>query len=784
MSGSLAAYHQMAAGDAKSDMSCRRFNSEPLKRFTEAKNSIGDIYNELETYVTDLSLFYDEILNNNGNVPDEQIQEIFCFKESIKTIRDMFMRDTMKVVFFGRTSNGKSSIINAMLHAKVLPQGMGHTTCCFLQASLFVEGSPDGEQFVLNENSSERISIEHLQRLGHAMSDNNVSLTAMGQDSLLRVFYPKSCSRLLQNDVVIVDSPGVDLSPEFDSWIDKHCMDADVFVLVCNAESTLTQAEKSFFHRVSSKLSKPNVFILNNRWDASAVEVENMQQIREQHMTRFKQFLVNELRVCNESEAGNRIFFVSAREMLDARLKERGIIHFAYQVDGHQYRAMEFANFETQFEQLISKSAISTKFEAHERRAREIVGAMRNNLDLVQNNALERKKELQNSYAAKDTTFKECLNNWKEFERVASIESQRLRNEVHLKVSADFYEELQRLESIIDRFDSKFVDEPVCINQYKKNLADFVGKLITEDLEARCTRGLIQRIWNLENSMYQNVSQILVEPYSKKLEQIWRYRAPFNFSICINCPSLMEDFREDLEFRFSFGLTSLIRRINAYRLGKPITAIGSPWSLDVFKNYNSQANAEVDEASIQPKNHEEPQLMTSADPQENAIVTQLALSSVSYVANGGLGLLVIGGIVSKTVSWRTIAAGIILYSGLYALEYWRWNSGAKEQHFKDQFRHHLSARMRGVAATHTLHCETQVLREMKQVISGLKSTVGSVHQEMMRELDDIRREIRRIDHITKGLNTIKGKTSFLNTDLDRFESEFLKKGSHSPVDKS
>ncbi len=37
-------------------------------------------------------------------------------------------------------------------------------------------------------------------------------------------------------------SPGVDVSPEFDSWIDKHCLDADVFVLVCNAESTLTQA--------------------------------------------------------------------------------------------------------------------------------------------------------------------------------------------------------------------------------------------------------------------------------------------------------------------------------------------------------------------------------------------------------------------------------------------------------------------------------------------------------------------------------------------------------------
>ena len=32
--------------------------------------------------------------------------------------------------------------------------------------------------------------------------------------------------------------------------------------------------EKRFFHRVSERLSKPNIFILNNRWDASAQEPE------------------------------------------------------------------------------------------------------------------------------------------------------------------------------------------------------------------------------------------------------------------------------------------------------------------------------------------------------------------------------------------------------------------------------------------------------------------------------------------------------------------------------
>ena len=41
-----------------------------------------------------------------------------------------------------------------------------------------------------------------------------------------------------------------------DEWIDKFCLDSDVFVLVANAESTLMLTEKKFFHKVSFLWSK------------------------------------------------------------------------------------------------------------------------------------------------------------------------------------------------------------------------------------------------------------------------------------------------------------------------------------------------------------------------------------------------------------------------------------------------------------------------------------------------------------------------------------------------
>ena len=51
----------------------------------------------------------------------------------------------MKVVFFGRTSNGKSTCINALLGDRILPTGIGHTTSCFLQ----VEGGDEQEAYLM-----------------------------------------------------------------------------------------------------------------------------------------------------------------------------------------------------------------------------------------------------------------------------------------------------------------------------------------------------------------------------------------------------------------------------------------------------------------------------------------------------------------------------------------------------------------------------------------------------------------------------------------------------------
>ena len=48
-------------------------------------------------------------------------QQVEAYCEKVEGISGVLSRDHMKVVFFGRTSNGKSTVINALLGESILP---------------------------------------------------------------------------------------------------------------------------------------------------------------------------------------------------------------------------------------------------------------------------------------------------------------------------------------------------------------------------------------------------------------------------------------------------------------------------------------------------------------------------------------------------------------------------------------------------------------------------------------------------------------------------------------
>ena len=147
-------------------------------------------------------------------------------------ILEAVSRDAMKVVFVGRTSTGKSTTINAMLENKILPSGVGHTTNCFCT----VRGVDQPAPYLTVNGGSERKSIADVKQLAHALYTDDRDPNAAGPCRSVDLFWPRDRCPLLYHGVEIIDSPGLDLTLDFDSWIDQFCTDADVFILVANSE--------------------------------------------------------------------------------------------------------------------------------------------------------------------------------------------------------------------------------------------------------------------------------------------------------------------------------------------------------------------------------------------------------------------------------------------------------------------------------------------------------------------------------------------------------------------
>ncbi|CAF4267733.1 unnamed protein product, partial [Adineta steineri] len=142
-------------------------NNSPLKLFTHAKTTITEIFKNIASYVNDSNKFLDDVKKSDKNlITPEKYVEIQELKEKVNRILTIISRDHMKVVFFGRTSNGKSTTMNAMLRERILPVGMGHTTNCFLQ----IEGTDKAEPYVLTPGSDEPKSISSLGTVGNALS--------------------------------------------------------------------------------------------------------------------------------------------------------------------------------------------------------------------------------------------------------------------------------------------------------------------------------------------------------------------------------------------------------------------------------------------------------------------------------------------------------------------------------------------------------------------------------------------------------------------------------------
>ncbi|XP_053566137.1 mitofusin-1 [Bombina bombina] len=729
----------------------------PLKHFVQAKKAITSIFDQLLEYVSEGVTFVEGTFKNaelNHLTTKDDLSEIQGYKTKLSGIGEVLSRRHMKVAFFGRTSSGKSTVINSMLWDKVLPSGIGHTTNCFLS----VEGTEGDKAYLMTEGSDEKKSVKTVNQLAHALHmDKNLEAGC-----LVHVFWPKAKCALLRDDLVLVDSPGTDVTTELDSWIDKFCLDADVFVLVANSESTLMNTEKHFFHKVNERLSKPNIFILNNRWDASASEPEYMEDVRNQHTERCQSFLVDELKVVDSSEAQNRIFFVSAKEVLNARMhKAQGMPEAGGALaEGFQSRFLEFQKFEKLFEECISQSAVKTKFEQHTIRAKQITDTVKAIMDSINVAAAEKRVLSIEDREYQIDRLEFIRNQLAVLTEDVKTRITYITGEVNAQVSNAMMEEICRLSLLVDEFDSDFHPSQHVLKHYKNELNAHIEKGMGRKLADRCTSAINTSIQTAQEDIIENMKPLLPPCVQNQICMSLPCKK-FDLSYNLNCDKLCSDFQEDIEFRFSLGWTSLVNRYLGPKTAHKILLGLTEPTIQIPRSVTTPSIAGNPALSPEPLSQDE-------------LMVSLMSGLASLTSRSSMGVIIVGGVVWRTVGWRLIALSLLTYSGLYFYERLTWTNRAKERAFKKQFVNYASQKLEMIVSITSANCSHQVQKELDNTFNRLCQQADVTQRDLMEAVNKLKEEMDQLEKIQSTAKVLRHKATHLENELDLFSKTFLR----------
>ena len=186
----------------------------------------------------------------------------------------------------------------------------------------------------------------------------------------------------------------------------------------------------------------------------------------------------------------------------------------------------------------------------------------------LRNQKLDQKKHLTDRISFTETQLMVVTREMK-------IKIHNMVEEVEQKVSKALNEEIWRLNVLVDEFNLPFHTDALVLNVYKKEINSHVENGLGSNLRARLSTALAMNIETAQREMTDRMTALV--PKEKLLlpsnHVISSRTQPFEMLYTLNCQNLCADFQESLEFKFSWGITSLIQRFNARKTTKNTKAI-------------------------------------------------------------------------------------------------------------------------------------------------------------------------------------------------------------------
>uniref|UniRef100_M3ZPV8 Fzo/mitofusin HR2 domain-containing protein n=1 Tax=Xiphophorus maculatus TaxID=8083 RepID=M3ZPV8_XIPMA len=358
-------------------------------------------------------------------------------------------------------------------------------------------------------------------------------------------------------------------------------------------------------------------------------------------------------------------------------------------------------------QEFISQSAVRTKFEQHTVRAWQITEAIKTVMDAINIASANRKicclEEREEQRDRLDFVRGQMS-------RLSDSVKNRIRtltDDVTAKVASALLDQIHSLPVLVEEFRADF-------SPSLENLELYKAKLV-QHLEQRLSGGLAHRCHVADCLTVSCLSPDSVRPLVSPSiqQQLCAPSSSFEMTFDLSLAALCADFREDIDFRFSLGWTALVTRF--------ICAAGAHRALAV------------------------PEVSADGPSLKDRLVVSMATSLVSVSSRASMAVLLIGGVVWRSVGWRVVALSVSLYGLLYLYERLTWTASSQERALKQQFTEFAAFRLRAVVPVTSSACSQQVFKELTSTFGRLTQRVDLSEAELEGRIRQLTCRIQRLE---------------------------------------
>ncbi|KAI4799817.1 hypothetical protein KUCAC02_016646 [Chaenocephalus aceratus] len=230
-------------------------------------------------------------------------------------------------------------------------------------------------------------------------------------------------------------------------------------------------------------------------------------------------------------------------------------------------------------------------------------------------------------------------------------------------------------------------------------------------LSQRCI-SILQDIREAQSHMTDGVRPLLSAP-----DQLSAPPLSFELTFDLGLAALCADFQENLDFRFSLGWTALVTPVR--RSGR------------------RQAGAE------------RALLGQDGSTLKDAMRVSMATGLLSVTSRASMTVLVIGGVVWRSVGWRLLSGSLSLYGLLFLYERFWWTDASRERALKAQLVEFSARRLRAVAPACSAACSQQVFKQLSGSFSRLTQRVDLSEAELEGNIRTLSFRTQRLENIQR-----------------------------------